>query len=149
MITAVTLCPELSLTLPHALSCPAEFGPGTKGLLDSENASWLIKQYFKDSQDAQDHRFAVIRADLKGLPPATVVTCEVDPIRDEGQAYAEKLKVTDCSLPAMCSQTYTMDGMHCLSLDAGPKTTTSKDPPSATVITCNIDPFCDEGTCVS
>jgi len=78
----------------HALSCPAEFGPGTKGLLDSENASWLISQYFKDPQDAQDHRFAVIRADLKGLPPATVVTCEVDPIRDEGQAYAEKLEVT-------------------------------------------------------
>ena len=72
----------------------AEYGPGTRALLDSNDCLNLLKHYFTNPEQATDLRIAVIRnKSLKDLPPATLVTCEVDPLRDEGRAYGEKLKV--------------------------------------------------------
>jgi acetyl esterase/lipase len=59
-------------------------------ILTTPLMEWFWNHY--DPPDRGDPRVAPLRAaNLSGLPPAMVVTCEFDPLRDEGKAYAEAL----------------------------------------------------------
>jgi acetyl esterase len=60
--------------------------------LTEADSLWFHDHYVPADFDVNDVRASVIRADLRGLPPAVVGTAEFDPLRDEGDAYAEKLR---------------------------------------------------------
>jgi acetyl esterase/lipase len=61
-------------------------------LLTTRDVSWFWEQYLSESDDAANPYAVPRRADdLSGLPPATVVTCGHDPLRDEGVTYASDL----------------------------------------------------------
>ncbi|WP_422003462.1 alpha/beta hydrolase [Reyranella sp.] len=48
--------------------------------------------YLPRPQDGEDPRASPLRGTLAGLPTAVICTAEFDPLRDEGEAYAEALK---------------------------------------------------------
>jgi acetyl esterase len=62
-------------------------------LLTRTLMQWFLGHYFSGPTPRTDPRFAVLRVpDLRGLPPATVLTAEFDPLRDEGESYAARLR---------------------------------------------------------
>ena len=61
-------------------------------LLSSAMMQWFWAQYLGDADTAAEPFAAPIRAaSLAGLPSATIITAEYDPLRDEGNAYAARL----------------------------------------------------------
>jgi acetyl esterase len=60
--------------------------------LSAADMTWFGMHYVRTPTDADDPRASVLRADLHDLPPAFVITAECDPLRDDGEAYAEKLR---------------------------------------------------------
>lgn len=54
---------------------------------------WFWMHYLARKADGSKPYASPLRAtSLKGLPSATVITAEVDPLRDEGEAYAKRLQ---------------------------------------------------------
>jgi acetyl esterase len=64
-------------------------------LLTREDMKWFEDHYIPDGIDDADPRASMMRADdVSGLPPAYVATAGFDPLRDEGEIYAERMRET-------------------------------------------------------
>ena len=64
--------------------------PGGQATTTPMDSGW--RAYLRDEIDATNIHACPFIADLRGLPPALVLTAEYDTFRDEGRAYAERLK---------------------------------------------------------
>lgn len=61
--------------------------------LNKAMMQWFFKHTAKSPADSKSSMLALTTvANLKGLPPATVITAQIDPLRSEGKDLADKLK---------------------------------------------------------
>ena len=70
--------------------------------LTAETARWYWEQYLANPTDRELAEASPLReTDLAGLPPAFVLTCEYDPLRDEGERYARSLRAAGVPVTAI------------------------------------------------
>jgi acetyl esterase len=53
---------------------------------------WFFDKVLNSEADKQDPRLNLVSADLKNLPPITIINAEIDPLRSDGDMLADKLK---------------------------------------------------------
>ncbi|HEV8176256.1 MAG TPA: alpha/beta hydrolase [Gemmatimonadales bacterium] len=65
----------------------AEARPLNKAMM-----AWFFDQYLRSPADGKNPLIDLVNADLKGLPAATVITAQIDPLRSEGKTLADRLE---------------------------------------------------------
>lgn len=66
---------------------------GSGYFLTKSAIRWFLNHYLPEDFDRDDpYLFPLRSRDLRGLPPATIMTAEFDPLRDEGEMYAMRMR---------------------------------------------------------
>jgi acetyl esterase len=83
----------------HLADTPSMRECSDRYFLDAASMEWFWSLYLRRPRDAE--AATPLRArDLRGLPRALVITAEHDPLRDEGERYAERLRAVGVHVEA-------------------------------------------------
>ena len=116
--------PGLDMTAKH----PSRLRLGAGFVLTEESMTWYEDQYAPDRDGRADPRVSPLRApDLAGVAPAHIATALADPLRDEGEEYAARLRAAGVpvalyrhpQIHGFFSLTAMRSGLHGLTLIAG------------------------------
>jgi acetyl esterase len=74
------------------MQTPSYIENATAKPLNKPMMEWFVKHTFDDPSQTADPRINLVEADLIGLPGATVICAEIDPLRTDGELLAERLE---------------------------------------------------------
>jgi len=60
--------------------------------LSRAGMQWFFRYYPRTPADLRDPRISLVRANLRGLPPTTIVNAQIDPLRSDGEQLATALR---------------------------------------------------------
>ncbi len=60
--------------------------------LNKPMMQWFFQQYLRSPADGKNPLIDLVHANMKGLPATTVIAAQIDPLRSEGKALADRLK---------------------------------------------------------
>jgi len=98
LVAQVLIVPAVDLTWGQ--QSVVKYGEGYG--LDKVQLDDLAKTYIGDAGDPRNPLISPLFADLHGLPPALIVTAECDPLKDQGDAYAQRLRDAGVDAEATC-----------------------------------------------
>lgn len=85
------------------MSMPSIEQMGSGFFLEGDTMRWFRDHYMRSPADHRDPRASPLFAEsLEGLPPAFVATAGFDPLRDEGRAYADRLREAGVPVQYKC-----------------------------------------------
>jgi len=84
----------------HDMTTPSYEENARAKPLNRAMMGWFVDKYLADPAEAYDPRINLLGANLAGLPDATVICAEIDPLRSEGEALAEQLKAAGSEVRA-------------------------------------------------
>lgn len=95
---------------PRHMETSASYQQNALGYFQSKAACYFALEMYAPGQADNPEVSPLLAKDLRGLPPALIINAEFDPLRDDGIAYAKRLREAGVKVWDTCFA----GQMHCL-----------------------------------
>ncbi len=75
-----------------SMTLPSRMDSANAKPLNAAMLPWFGYYYSKTKADQMDPRINLVKANLKGLPPTTIVNAQIDPLRSDGETLAAAMR---------------------------------------------------------